>query len=72
VEACLLCGESAAGGPLCSWQCRRRALRLIDALSRKVRELRDTDTAEARDIRLHAATQAGVLLSAVWRFDSRD
>jgi hypothetical protein len=70
-ESCLACGEASVGGPLCSWECRRRAIRMIDALGRKVRQLRTVDTDVARDIRLHAAIEAGVLQSAVWRYDTR-
>jgi hypothetical protein len=44
---------------------------MMEALGRKVRQLRAVDTDEARDIRLHAAIEAGVLQSAVWRYDTR-
>jgi hypothetical protein len=66
VDRCVVCERGP--GPLCSWECRRTAVRLIDANVQLIRKLAGQD---ATDLRRRLALENGRLQSAAWRFDTR-
>jgi hypothetical protein len=65
---CVVCERGP--GPLCSWECRRTAVRLIDANVQLIRRL--CRSGESADLRRKLALENGRLQSAAWRFDTRN